>query len=235
MFTSERTVQIGEAIERIQDQIATAAVRAGRDPSEVTLVAVSKNQEIDAILAAYHFGVRNFGENRVQEALTKISAVPADVNWHYLGQLQRNKARKATEFAALIHSVDRLALAETLNRLGCEQGRKIEVLIEVNIGEEPSKGGVYPDQATDLIEQLAGCSHLAIKGLMTVAPIVAQADHARPYFAKLRELAAKISELRLPNVAMEILSMGMTGDFTAAIAEGSTLVRIGEGIFGPRR
>lgn len=235
MVKSDRVQQIGEAIKRIQDQIATAAVRAGRDPSEITLVAVSKNQEIEAILAAYEFGLRDFGENRVQEALTKVSAVPADVNWHFLGQLQRNKARKAAEFAALIHSLDRPALAETLNRIGAEQGRQIAVLVEVNIGEEPSKGGVYPDQAVDLVEQLAGYAHLAIKGLMTVAPLVAQPDQARPFFARMRELAVKIAELKLPNVAMEILSMGMTGDFTAAIAEGSTLVRIGEGIFGPRR
>ncbi|MBO8125927.1 MAG: YggS family pyridoxal phosphate-dependent enzyme [Firmicutes bacterium] len=232
---SERAQNIADRVARVQERIVAACARAGRRPEEVLLVAVSKNMPASDIQAAYRCGLRNFGENRVQEAVSKVPELPKDIRWHFLGQLQRNKARKALEFAELIHSLDRMSLAETLNRLGKERNQVVSVLVEVNTGGEESKAGISPAELEPFLYRLQDLEWIAVKGLMTIAPYVDDPEAARPFFAELKRLAQQAEGYKLPRVSMEVLSMGMTNDYEAAILEGSTLVRIGRGIFGPRR
>ena len=229
-----REQEIAQSLETIRGSIAEAALRNGRRPEEITLVAVTKGCSIADLLAAYRCGLRNFGENRVQEALVKVPVLPEDISWHLIGQLQRNKARKAVEFATLIHSLDRLSLAQTLNTLGQEQNQPVSALVQVNVSGEESKTGVNPADLQKFLVGLEEYSFLTVKGLMTIGPQNQRGEKARPYFTLLRELAGQAAALKLANVQMDILSMGMTDDFEVAIAEGSNLVRIGRGIFGPR-
>lgn len=217
----------------VTSRIAEAAKASGRKPEQVRLVAVSKTHGSEAVRAALAAGQILFGENYVQEAQDKIAAVGPGPSWHFIGHLQSNKAKVAAELFDVIQSVDRLKLAKALNRRAGELGRKLGVLLQVNVGGEAQKSGCAPEDAEALAQEVAALEHLELSGLMTMPPFFGDPERARPLFAQLRELAAKLGR-DLPQGAMRHLSMGMSGDFEAAIAEGATLVRVGTAIFGER-
>ena len=225
---------IAENLKIIQTQIQSACTRSGRDSNRVTLITVSKTKPVSALREAYEAGVRDFGENKVQELIEKIPQLPDDIRWHMIGHLQRNKVKYIIGKVALIHSVDSLRLAEEISRESVRQGVDTDILIEINVAEEESKFGVSLKEAPDLIEKIAGLPGINIKGLMTVAPYTAVSEKNRPYFVKMRELSVDIERKNIDNISMNILSMGMTGDFSVAVEEGATCVRVGTGIFGER-
>ncbi len=219
----------------IRDRIRAAAEGAGRDPSEVRLVAVSKTVEADRIREAVDAGAEILGENYFQEAREKIDALAdTGVSWHFIGHLQSNKARYVVRDFDLIHSVDRLKLARELDRQAEKVGRVQPILIQVNLAGEASKSGVSGDRLMDLVREVVRLPHLAIRGLMTMPPFFDAPERVRPYFGELRRKRDEIRDAGIEGVAMDELSMGMTGDFEAAVAEGATLVRIGTAIFGER-
>lgn len=231
-------MSIAENILRIRERIAAAAKRVGRDPRSITLMAVSKTVEPGRIIQAYAAGVRFFGENRVQEFEEKLPALKTLTNaeWHLIGHLQSNKARKAAEIFGAVDSVDSLRLAERLNRAAEEADMMLPVLIEVNVGCEASKTGV-PLDSPDLEALLQGMKdlgHLELRGLMAVPPLTENQEAARPYFRLLRDLRDSIAARKLARVSMSALSLGMSHDFEVAIEEGSTCVRVGTAIFGER-
>lgn len=220
-----------ERLAAINQRIAAACQRAGRDFFDVTLVAVSKTVEPGLIRQAIEAGVRVLGENRVQEAATKMPELAAivtehKVEWHLIGHLQSNKARRAVELFSTIQSVDSFKLAERLDNIAGELGRKLPVFVEVNLGGEHSKAGATPDEVLPLCEQVAKLANLELKGLMAVPPFFDDAEQARPYFRRLRTLRDQAQ--------LKELSMGMSNDFEVAIEEGATLVRIGTALFGAR-
>jgi len=216
---------IAENLQLVKQRVAHAAERAGRNPSTVTIVGVSKTFPPEVIIEAYQAGLRHFGENRVQEAQAKRPDLVSlsGVTWHLVGHLQSNKAKAASELFDVIHSVDSLKLAETLER---HAQRSVSLLLEVNVAGEASKFGVPPEEVHALVEGISGLSKVRAVGLMTVAPVVSNPEEARPVFRKLRELACSLG--------LTELSMGMTDDFEVAIEEGATMVRIGRAIFGAR-
>lgn len=227
---------IASNVQRIRDQIAAAAREAGRRPEEIALVAVSKHRTVAEIRAALAAGITDLGENRVQEAVPKFRELgPGVATWHLIGSLQTNKVRAALEFADLIHSLDRPSLLAELDRQARQQDRTVRTLVQVNVSGEASKHGLLPGQLPGFLEQVAGLGGtVQVEGLMTIAPEAPDPEAARPVFAGLRQLAAAAADRRLPHVAMRWLSMGMSGDYVAAIREGANLVRIGTAIFGPR-
>ena len=231
-------MSIAENISHVHDRIAVAARRAGRNPQEIALLAVSKTFPAGHIRQAYEAGMRIFGENRVQEFATKAEAVRElrEAQWHMIGHLQTNKAAKAVELFSAVDSVDSLKLAEKLNVAAQKIGKKLAVLIEVNLGGEEAKSGIAPDkpELEQILEAAPQLEHLAIHGLMTIPPFTEDPQQARPYFRKLRELRDKIGARKLPGINMDTLSMGMSHDFEVAIDEGSTCVRVGTAIFGER-
>jgi PLP dependent protein len=231
-------VSISDNIAEVRRRIAEAARLAGRDSAEVSLMAVSKTQPSERIREAYDAGLRLFGENRVQEFAGKAGALQdlADAEWRMIGHLQTNKAAKAVELFDGVDSVDSLRLAERLNASARTLEKKIAVLIEINVGGEAAKSGVAAESAElqELLYGVAGLEHLEFQGLMTVPPFTDDPQQARPYFRKLRELRDQIAGRRLSGVSMQVLSMGMSHDFTVAVEEGSTCVRVGTGIFGKR-
>ncbi|MGC8839194.1 MAG: YggS family pyridoxal phosphate-dependent enzyme [Anaerolineae bacterium] len=220
-------------LRQVRERIARAAERVGRDPAEVTLVAVTKTVPVEVIRLAYGMGLRDFGENRVEEALPKARALPSDVRWHCIGHVQRRKARLAVELSYLVHSVDSVRLAQRLQRFCEEQGRDLPILLEVNISGEETKYGFRPEEVAAAVPEIAACHRLRIQGLMTIAPLVADPEEARPCFRALRTLRDALAA-RYPDLDWRHLSMGMTGDFEVAVEEGATLVRIGQALFGPR-
>ena len=222
----------------VREQIAAAARRAGRCPEEIALMAVSKTFPPEIIREAYHAGQRLFGENRVQEFADKAGALSdlPDAEWHLIGHLQTNKAAKAAELFTAVDSVDSLRLAEKLNTAAQSAGKRLPVLIEINVGGEAAKSGVAPDSA-ELDRLLAATPQLTavqFRGLMTIPPFTEDPQQARPYFRRLRELRDQIAARHLPAVNLNVLSMGMSHDFEVAIEEGSTCVRVGTAIFGER-
>jgi pyridoxal phosphate enzyme (YggS family) len=225
---------VADNLNAVQERIAKAAARVGRDPEGVTLVAVTKTMPVERIREAIDAGQRVFGENRVQEAQAKIEALGREVQWHLIGHLQRNKVKFVCDLFDLIESVDSLSLAQDINARAARHGIVMPILIQVNIGDETTKSGVAAPDTLALVQQVATLPHLALKGLMCVPPMVEVAEHARPYFVELRTLAEQIGRERIPNVAMSELSMGMSHDFEVAIEEGATMVRVGSAIFGPR-
>ena len=231
-------MSIAENIRHVHERIAAAARRAGRNPQEIGLLAVSKTFPAGHIRQAYEAGMRIFGENRVQEFATKAEAVRElrEAQWHMIGHLQTNKAAKAVELFSAVDSVDSLKLAEKLNVAAQKIGKKLAVLIELNLGGEEAKSGIAPDkpELEQILEAAPQLEHLAIHGLMTIPPISEDPQQARPYFRKLRELRDKIGARKLPGINMDTLSMGMSHDFEVAIDEGSTCVRVGTAIFGER-
>ncbi len=230
-------IELAERIARVREVIASAASRSGRRPEDVTLVAVSKTVEPERILLAARLGITHFGENRVQEAEAKILALsgrlPSATEWHLVGHLQSNKARTAVQLFSLIESVDSVSLAEILNRLGTRRGSPVPILLEVNVGGEPTKFGFAPEEMSSVLPRLLDLPMIAIRGLMTVAPAVAEAELARPYFRQLRALRDRLAREN-PSASLHELSMGMTGDYPVAIEEGATIVRVGRAIFGER-
>jgi pyridoxal phosphate enzyme (YggS family) len=231
-------MSIAENIARVRERMRVAAVRAGRDPGSITLMAVSKTFPAESIREAYGAGIRVFGENRVQEFAGKAGALHdlADVRWHMIGHLQSNKAGKAAELFHVVDSVDSLKLAEKLDEAARTAGRKLRVLVEINVGGEAAKTGIGSDSAEldRLLGEMARLQHLEVRGLMTVPPYTEDPQGARPYFRRLRELRDQIAGRHLPGVGMDELSMGMSHDFEVGIEEGSTCVRVGSAIFGHR-
>ena len=226
---------IAARVHVVLSKIRRAAERVGRSHDSIRLVAATKTVEVDRIQEGIDAGLTILGENRVQEALPKIAAFKqAPVRWHFLGQLQRRKVRSVIGLFDLIHSVDGMELAQEIDRRAGEAGRCQDILLEVNIGSEPTKTGFHPDHLIQLAPALATLAHIRIKGLMAIPPPTVDAEMARPYFRKLRELAARIDERHLPSVTMGELSMGMSSDYDVAVEEGATLVRVGTAIFGAR-
>ena len=225
---------IRENIDRVEERICAACRRAGRERSEVSLICVTKTKPVEMLQEAYDAGQRDFGENKVQEICRKKPELPADIRWHMIGHLQRNKVRQLIGQAVMIHSVDSLRLAETISAEALRAGIRIPVLIEVNMAGEESKFGVAPEEVQELIRAAAQLEGIKISGLMTIAPYTEDPETNRPYFAGLRELAVDIGQKCIDNVSMSVLSMGMTGDFEVAIEEGATHIRVGTGIFGER-
>lgn len=218
----------------VLDSIAEAALRANRNVVEIKLLAAAKTQTADAIRAVARAGIRLVGENYVQEARAKKREIDAELEWHMIGHLQRNKAKSAVEIFDVIESLDSLELARELDKQGRQHGRKLRAFIEVNLTDEASKFGLNKDKALALLIAIGELSHLQIEGLMTIPPFSEKPEDVRPYFRQLRELQEKLSAERLPNVELKELSMGMTHDYTVAIEEGATIVRVGTALFGPR-
>lgn len=226
---------IAKRVRSVLTKVRSAEEKAGRPVGTVRLVAATKTVTVDQIAEGVRAGLFILGENRVQEALPKIAALTqAPVCWHFIGQLQRRKVRSVIGLFDLIHSVDTLDLAQEIDRRAGEAGHRQNVLLEVNIGKEPTKAGFHPDDVLRSISTMARLSHTCIKGLMTIPPPTANPDSARPYFRKLHGLARQIAALDLPTVKMDELSMGMSNDYEVAIEEGATLVRVGTAIFGAR-
>jgi pyridoxal phosphate enzyme (YggS family) len=217
----------------VQARIAAAARRAGRSPESVLLVAVSKTVGIEGVRAALAAGVPALGENRVQEAREKIAALGRPVPWHLIGHLQTNKVKDALESFDLIHSVDRLPLAEALSRRAVESGRRADVLVQVNVAEEPQKGGFRTDELRAALETMAGLKGLRLRGLMTIPPLPEDPEDSRPHYRQMSKLLEAARGWGLPGEFAE-LSMGMSGDFEVGVEEGATIVRVGTAIFGPR-
>jgi len=224
-----------ENIGRVRERIANACRRAGRRPEEVKLVAVSKTVPPELIRRAFEAGLHDFGENRVQEANAKRPALSdLTVTWHMVGHLQSNKAKLARELFHVVHSVDSLRLAQKLDQAAVCADDKLPVLLQVNLGDELTKSGAREEEISQLAEQVGRLKTLELRGLMVLPPFFEDPEQARPFFRRLRELAKLLEALNLPNVSMQELSMGMSHDFEIAIEEGSTAVRIGTAIFGPR-
>ena len=223
---------IAENLERVREQIAHAAAKAGRSTDDVELVAISKTHDAAKVREAIEAGQTLFGESRVQEARVKIPELPSNLRWHFVGHLQKNKIRHALPLFELTHSVDSLALAEDINRIAEEDGLHPRVLLEVNVAGEGSKFGFQPDKLRAEMESLLALPRLSILGLMTIPPIAEEAEASRKYFVQLRDLRARLQTEFHVDLAQ--LSMGMTQDFAVAVEEGATLVRVGTAIFGER-
>lgn len=212
-----------------------AACDTKKIPREnVTLIAVSKTKPLEMLQEIYDTGCRDFGENKVQELVDKYESMPKDIRWHMIGHLQRNKVKYIIDKVSLIHSVDSLRLAETIEKEAAKKDKIIDILIEVNIAREESKFGVFPEDLTELIEKISQFKHVRVKGLMTVAPNVENAEENRSIFEKMHKLSVDIASKNIDNSTMSILSMGMTNDYEIAIEEGATMVRVGTAIFGVR-
>ena len=223
-----------ENLAKVEKKVCAACERAGRRRDEVTLIAVSKTKPVSMIEELLPGGTRDFGENKVQELCEKYEQLPKDIRWHLIGHLQRNKVKYVVDKACLIHSVDSLRLAEAISAEGKKRGITVPVLIEVNVAGEESKFGVKPEEAEGLIREIAGMPSISVKGLMTIAPYVKNPEENRIHFSNLRKLCVDIKNKNIDNVSMNILSMGMTGDYEVAIEEGATMIRVGTGIFGER-
>ena len=227
-------MDIAANIRTIRKGIEEACARVGRDPQEVRLVAVSKTKPAELIEAAAAAGQQLFGESYVQEFLAKREEVGTAVEWHFIGHLQSNKAKYLVDGVSMVHSVDRLSLARELNRQWGRREQVLDVLLQVNLGEEQSKSGTSERDALELARRLADLPHLRLRGLMTLPPYCDDPEDVRPYFRQLHELAHQIERLALPGVEMRELSMGMSHDYQVAVEEGATLVRVGSSIFGAR-
>ena len=223
-----------ENLQEVVEKIQSACRRAGRNRSEVTLVAVSKTKPAATLQEAYDLGVRVFGENKVQEIREKYQVLPKDIEWHMIGHLQTNKVKYIVDKVRLIHSVDSLRLAEVIEKEAEKQDRIVDILLEVNVAEEESKFGLKTAEVLPLAEKLTALSHIRLRGLMTIAPFVENPEKNRAIFANLHKLYVDIKEKNIDNGTVSILSMGMTNDYEVAIEEGATMVRVGTGIFGAR-
>jgi len=231
-------MSIAANITSIRQRLTEAATRARRNPDEIVLMAVSKTQPPERIREAYEAGIKVFGENRLQEFIAKVDSLRdlRSAEWHMIGHLQTNKAAKTAELFRAVDSIDSLKLAEKLDAAARALSKKLDVLIEINVGGEAAKSGIAPDSPAleELLKAAPRLEGLAFRGLMTVPPFTDDPEGARPYFRKLRELRDTIASKELPSIVMDELSMGMSHDFEVAIEEGSTCVRIGTAIFGER-
>ena len=223
-----------ENLANVEKNIEQACKNAGRSRDEVTLIAVSKTKPVEMLQEIYDENIRDFGENKVQELCSKMGQLPSDIRWHMIGHLQRNKVKYLVGKVELIHSVDTYRLAEEINIQAKKQNVIVPILVEVNIAHEESKFGISAEDAILLVEEISKLENIRIKGLMTIAPYVENPEDNRLYFRKIKQLSVDITNKNIDNVFMEILSMGMTGDYMVAIEEGATMVRVGTGIFGER-
>lgn len=223
-----------ENLKKVEDNVDAACRKAGRSRDEVTLIAVSKTKPVEMLSTIYNQGIRDFGENKVQEMCDKMEQLPSDIRWHMIGHLQTNKVKYIVGHTTLIHSVDSLHLAKEIEKQAEKKDVTIDILVEVNIAEEESKFGIHKEETYELVRQIAALPHVHIRGLMTIAPYVENPEDNRMYFRGIRQLSVDIAEQNIDNVDMDVLSMGMTGDYMVAIEEGATMVRVGTGIFGER-
>ena len=218
----------------VKSRMEAACVRAGRDPKEVTLIAVSKTKPVSMLMEAYEAGARTFGENKVQEITEKFPQMPEDAKFHMIGHLQTNKVGQVIDKAVLIHSVDSVHLAEKIEKEAAKRNMVKEILLEVNVAEEDSKFGLKMEEVIPTLEIIKTFPHVCVKGLMTIAPFVEDAEENRKYFKELYQLYVDIKTKNIDNGTMSVLSMGMTGDYEVAVEEGATMIRVGTGIFGSR-
>jgi pyridoxal phosphate enzyme (YggS family) len=226
--------EVRDRVEDIRGRMDAAARRVGREPREVTLMGASKRQPLARLEEAWDAGVRVFGENRVQETLDKQGDLPGEIDWHLIGPLQSNKARRAAEAFSSVHSVDRLKIARTLERHAAETNRSLEGFLQINLANEPSKHGYAPDALPAQLDELAGFEHLRIVGLMAIPPFEPEIERARQWFRQLRELRDAVFSGASWSDRPGYLSMGMSHDFEIAVEEGATHVRVGSALFGPR-
>lgn len=225
---------ISDNLVNVRDKMQTAIRKSGREVSDVTLIAVSKTKPVSMLMEAYEEGCRDFGENKVQEILEKIDLMPKDTRFHMIGHLQRNKVKYIIDKVVMIHSVDSIRLAEEISKEALKKNVEMDILIEVNVAKEDTKFGISCDDAIDLVKKISILPAVHIRGLMTIAPYVDNPEKNRVHFAKLKQLAVDIMHENIDNVKVDVLSMGMTGDYQVAIEEGATHVRVGTGIFGGR-
>ena len=225
---------IADRIKQVKENVRAACREAGRDEKEVTLIAVSKTKPVSLLREAYEAGIRDFGENKVQELVDKMEQLPGDIRWHMIGHLQTNKVKYLIGKTELIHSVDSLKLAKVIEKESEKKECITDILVEVNVAEEESKFGLKMEEVIPFIENAAQFPHINVRGLMTIAPFVENPEKNRTIFADLHKLYVDIKEKNIDNDTVSILSMGMTNDYEVAIEEGATMVRIGTGIFGAR-
>ena len=221
-------------LQEVENKITEACKKANRSREDITLIAVSKTKPVSMLQEVYDLGIRDFGENKVQELTDKVPEMPEDIRWHMIGHLQRNKVKQVIDKAVLIHSVDSIRLAETIEGEAAKKDILVHILLEVNVAEEDSKFGLKVDEVIPAIEQIATMPHIRIEGLMTIAPFVENPEENRTVFKRLQKLSVDITKKNIDNVNVNILSMGMTNDYQVAIEEGATMIRVGTGIFGER-
>lgn len=226
---------IKQNLEQVQKNIRKACEASGRKYEDVTLIAVSKTKPVSLLMEAYECGCREFGENKVQELIDKYEVMPKDIKWHMIGHLQRNKVKYIVDKTALIHSVDSLKLAQEISKEALKKQVQVSILIEVNVAGEDTKFGVKPEETEELVREIALLPGICIEGLMTIAPYVDDPEQNRQYFEQLKQLSVDIKLKNIDNVNMNVLSMGMTGDYMVAVEEGASFVRVGTGIFGERQ
>ena len=229
-----RNIQLKENLEMVRNEISIAQKNAKVQDSTLTLIAVSKTKPIVDLEVVYQNGIRDFGENKVQEMVEKYEVMPKDIRWHMIGHLQRNKVKYIAHFVEIIHSLDSFRLAEEIDKQGEKVGRIIPVLVEVNIAREKSKYGLMEEEVISFLKSIAQFQHLKVSGLMTSAPYVDDSEENRVFFHKIKQLAVDINLKNIDNISMDFLSMGMSNDYLIAIDEGSNLVRVGTSIFGNR-
>ena len=223
-----------ENIKQVEENIIKSCEKVGRDPKEVTLIAVSKTKPYTVIEEALPSGILDYGENKVQELTEKYEILPKDIRWHMIGHLQRNKVKYLVGKVELIHSVDSLRLANQIETEFAKKNEIANILIEVNMANEESKFGITSETTEQLVREISKLEHVRIKGLMTIAPYTDNPETNREYFRNMKKLSVDITEKNIDNVSMNVLSMGMTGDYQVAIEEGATMIRVGTGIFGER-
>ncbi len=223
-----------ENLASVEANIRSACEKSGRNRTDVTLIAVSKTKPVEMLKEVYDAGIRNFGENKVQEICEKYDKLPSDIQWHMIGHLQRNKVKQIIDKVCMIHSVDTYRLAEEINVQAKKHNLIMPILIEINIADEQTKYGVKKEDAVLLAEEISHLDNLRIQGVMAVAPYVENPEENRHYFREIMKLAVDIERKKLDNTDIRVLSMGMTGDYMVAVEEGATMVRVGTGIFGER-
>jgi len=221
-------------IEHVKRKIAEAAVKVGRNPDEIMILGVTKTVDPQTMQKSYDYGITHFGENRVQEYLGKSDIIKRDCYWHIIGRLQTNKVKYLDQRITLIHSLDRMELAEALQARGEKIDWVFPVLVQVNISGESTKAGIEPENLKNFLLSLSKMGNISVRGLMTIAPYTEDPEVVRPVFRKLKKLSVDMARERVENISMEVLSMGMSGDYTIAVEEGATIVRIGSAIYGER-
>ena len=234
MIKSGRDEMLSENLKNVQDNIDAALKRCGRRKEDVTLIAVSKTKPVEMIREIYDLGVRDFGENKVQELVDKYDKLPDDIRWHLIGHLQTNKVKYVIDKVYMIHSVDSLRLAKEISKEAVKHSKTVNILIEVNVSGEESKFGVEPSMLEETIREIASLPGISVKGLMTVAPYVVDSEENRQIFVKMKQFSVDIMQKNIDNVSMECLSMGMSSDYQVAIEEGAMYIRVGTSIFGER-
>lgn len=232
---SDEIININENCKNVEDRIRAAAIKAGRDPKEIRLIAVTKTVDADRIRKALEYGITDVGENRVQELCEKYSIFGDQCKWHLIGHLQTNKVKYIIDKVSLIHSLDSMELAEEIQKRAAKAGRIVDVLVQVNVAKEATKFGIDAESAQDFIRKLSKMGNIKVKGLMTIAPFSEDPEQVRWVFAGLRKLRIDIAEENIDNIDMDYLSMGMSNDFEVAIEEGANMVRVGTAIFGRRQ